>query len=192
MRFPAKYWVVLSIMAAAVAAAGIGYAAIPNSAGAIHACVLHSTGSVRMIDPALSARNRRSHCASSESKVQWNERGPAGAAGPQGPPGTAGAPGPQGPQGPPGHGESTVRHISNFIFDGTTVTTPILAAKGEVGKLPLYCGSAPDGSKKGVGTITYTTDNTGSARDALTFYSPNVPIPASWQQVKGQATFNWN
>jgi len=56
------------------------------------------------------------------------------------------------------------------MFDGTTVTTPILAANGEVDCLSLFCGGAPDGSGKGVGHITYTTDNTSpTSRDALTF-----------------------
>src|SRR5262245_37209244 len=178
----ARAFAAAAVLAGAIAAlAGIAYSAIPAGDGAIHACMVSATGTIRLIDPSLGAQSARSHCTSLESDVTWSQRGPAG------------VPGPPGPPGPPGNSDSTVRHISNFMFDGTTATTPIVSAKGEIGKLSLFCGSATDGSTKGVGHVTYTTDNpSASVRDAITFYSPSVPVPATWQQVNGQATFSWN
>jgi len=52
-------------------------------------------------------------CLPSEQAVQWNQTGPPG------------------PPGPPGNTDSIVRHISGFMFDGTTVTTPLLRSEGE-------------------------------------------------------------
>jgi len=162
-----KLALLLGAFVGALAATGFGAYAAASGGNTINACATKANGQLR-ISP-------EGKCLPSEQAIQWNQTGPPG------------------PPGPPGNTDSTVRHISNFMFDGTTVTTPILAAKGEVGKLSLFCGSAPDGSNKGVGHITYTTDNTSASfRDAVTFYSPNVPIPATWQQVNGQATFLWN
>lgn len=90
---------------------------------------------------------------------------------------------------PPRQSDSTVRHISGFMFDGNTVTTPILAAKGELGQLSLSCDH--DGSGLGTGSVRFTTDNTSSSKDALMFYSPSVPIAATWTQVTGSAAFPW-
>lgn len=163
---------VLGAIVGALVATGFGAYAAGNAGNTINACAKTANGQLRL--------NTGTGCRAREQALRWNQAGPPG------------TPGPPGPPGPPGTTDSTVRHISNFMFDGTTVTTPILAAKGEVGKLSLFCGGAPDGSGKGVGHITYTTDNTSTARDALTFYSPNVPIPATWQQVNGSATFDWN
>ena len=92
--------------------------------------------------------------------------------------------------GSPGNSGITVRHISQFMFDGKTVTTPILSARGERGKLSIFCGSNPDGSDTGVGNITFTTDNTSSTLDALTFSAPTIPT-STLTQVHGHATFPW-
>ena len=90
---------------------------------------------------------------------------------------------------PPKQSDSTVRHISGFMFDGQTASTPISAAKGRLGRLALTCNH--DGAGLGTGSVTFTADNTTSNRDALMFYSPSVPIQATWTQVNGQATFPW-
>ena len=78
------------------------------------------------------------------------------------------------------------------MFDGKTVSSPILSAKGELGKLSIFCGSNPDGSHRGIGHITFTTDNTSSVKDAVTFSSPSIPT-STWAQVDpgGQVTFPW-
>jgi hypothetical protein len=61
----------------------------------IHACVLRTTGALRIIDANKS-------CSPNERAIQWDQIGPAGPAGPAGPTGLAGPAGPAGPTGPVG------------------------------------------------------------------------------------------
>jgi hypothetical protein len=61
----------------------------------IHACVLRTTGALRVIDANKS-------CSPNERAIEWDQIGPAGPAGPAGPTGLAGPAGPAGPQGPAG------------------------------------------------------------------------------------------
>lgn len=72
---------------------------IPGSAFAqsttFYACVDGAKGGIRMVDAATV-------CGKSESKIQWNDPGPAGPQGPTGPSGATGPTGPTGPQGPAG------------------------------------------------------------------------------------------
>ena len=53
----------------------------------IHACVLPTTGALRIIDANKS-------CSPNERAIQWDQIGPAGSAGPAGPTGLAGPAGP--------------------------------------------------------------------------------------------------
>jgi hypothetical protein len=96
---------------AALAAAGIAYATIPDANGVYTACKLNLTGTIRLIDPSLPTTSLLQHCTSLETQIGWNQQGqpgPAGPAGPQGakgdagPTGSAGPAGPAGPQGPKG------------------------------------------------------------------------------------------
>jgi hypothetical protein len=86
----------LGVVVALAASAGIAYATIPDAGGVIHACYKSTgdnAGAVRVIDaPAQS-------CKASESALDWNQTGPQG---PQGPSGPQGPQGPSGPQGPAG------------------------------------------------------------------------------------------
>jgi hypothetical protein len=145
----------------ALTATGFGAYAAATGSDTINACAKVVTGQLRL--------NTGGGCLAGEQAIQWNQTGPPG---------------------PPGNTDSTVRHISQFMFDGTTVATPIVSANGERGKLSIFCASDPDGSKRGVGHITFTTDNSSSTLDALTFYSPSIPT-STWTQVHGQATFPW-
>jgi len=82
----------------ALVAAGIAYAAIPDSSGVIHGCYSAKTGALRVIDSS-------GKCANGENALNWNQQGPkgdVGATGPQGPKGDAGATGAQGPAGAAG------------------------------------------------------------------------------------------
>jgi len=72
-----------------------GSASADTPARQIEACVLKLTGSVRIVTAAQS-------CYSLETRVTWNQTGPAGAQGPAGPAGAAGSQGPAGPAGPQG------------------------------------------------------------------------------------------
>lgn len=157
-------WLVLGIVVALVTAAGIE-AAIPDAPGTFHACVLKTTGTIRLIDPSTPSAVR-SQCTQLETEVTWNQ------------------------QGPPGKTDSTVRHFSQFMVDGTTVTSPIVSARGERGKLSIFCGSESDGSHRGVGQITFTTDNASSVNDAVTFVSPSIPT-SRWTQIHDHVTFPW-
>jgi Collagen triple helix repeat (20 copies) len=97
-----------AIAAAVVLGSGIAYAAIPDSSGAFTACMVKTTGTVRLIDPSLGSSSLLGHCTSLETRVSWNQtgkQGPPGATGSAGPPGatgSAGPPGATGSAGPPG------------------------------------------------------------------------------------------
>jgi hypothetical protein len=82
--------------ACALGAAGITYAAIPDSNNVIHACRGRALGVVRIIDT-----ERGERCTRLEDPVEWNEQGPVGPIGPAGPAGRDGAVGPAGPSAPP-------------------------------------------------------------------------------------------
>jgi hypothetical protein len=92
--------VICGLVAVALgAAAGIAYASIPDGSGTYTACMLRSTGTIRLIDPSLPPSSLLSHCTSLESRITWNQTGPQG---PQGPRGATGPQGPTGAQGPKG------------------------------------------------------------------------------------------
>ena len=82
-----RFGLFLIVAIAALAAASIAYATIPDSNGVYSACKLDATGTIRLIDPSLGNTSFLGHCAPWESQITWNQ---------------AGQPGPQGPQGPQG------------------------------------------------------------------------------------------
>jgi hypothetical protein len=94
---PRGIFVVAGTIAVLAVAAGVAYAAIPDSGGVIHGCYNRSNGQLRVIDPGAGES-----CKTPESVLDWNQTGPAGAAGPAGPPGPAGPAGPAGSIGPAG------------------------------------------------------------------------------------------
>jgi hypothetical protein len=79
--------IVPAVALAAVAAAGVAYAAIPSSGGVVTACYAKA-GDLRVIDAEAGAQ-----CKSGETPLSWDQQGPAGPVGPAGPPGTPGASG---------------------------------------------------------------------------------------------------
>lgn len=99
--------VTLSVLAATVAGAGIGYAAIPGGDGVIRGCyatsdgllaIPHAKGDIRVVDSADA-------CRTYERPLSWSQVGPKGdrgLQGIQGVPGKDGSTGPAGPQGVPG------------------------------------------------------------------------------------------
>jgi hypothetical protein len=94
MRLP-KYWIAIGVAAVVVIAAGVGYAAIPDNNGVIHACMLKATGTIRLIDTSLGSQSLRGHCTALETEVSWSQQGP------KGDPGLQGAAGPRGDPGSP-------------------------------------------------------------------------------------------
>ncbi len=87
-------------MLGALAAVGVGYAAIPSSDGVIHSCYNASSnpsGQLRVIDAEGGVK-----CAKNEKSLAFNQRGPKGDAGPQGVPGKDGLDGAPGADGTAG------------------------------------------------------------------------------------------
>lgn len=101
-RAPHAVSIVVLALAGALAAVGVGYAAIPSNDGVIHACYdsAFRTGFVRVVDADAGKK-----CASTEKALAVNQKGPKGDLGPQGPkgdPGATGAKGETGATGPQG------------------------------------------------------------------------------------------
>ena len=92
--------------------AGGGYAIASGSGGTISVCVNGKTG----------ALYKAATCKKHNSKLIWNQTGPAGAKGATGAPGTPGAPGIQGPVGPSA-GYSNYGAGDTQVSIGTTPTT---------------------------------------------------------------------
>jgi hypothetical protein len=70
--------------------------------------------------------------------------------------------------------QDTVRHVTGFIFNGTTASTPVRSAAGLLGTLSITCSD-----------LTYRTDtsDTGPFSDRVLFYSPQVPDSPWWVQL---------
>ena len=84
----------LVLAAAAFGAVSVVQAAVTDSGGVIHGCVLPS-GNLRVV--VGSGRG----CRRNETPLDWNQAGVPGPPGAVGPPGPAGPQGPAGPAGPP-------------------------------------------------------------------------------------------
>jgi hypothetical protein len=95
MRGVTRRLVLLAVGVSALAG-GLAYAAIPDSSGTIHACLLTGVGQVRIIDPSQDS------CKKNETPISWSQTGQAGPPGPPGPKGDTGPQGPAGPTGPQG------------------------------------------------------------------------------------------
>ena len=81
-------------------AAGIAYAAIPDSNSKVFtACMLKNVGTIRLIDPALGSGSLMGHCSSLETLVSWNQQGQPGTNGTNGTDGTKGTNGTDGTNG---------------------------------------------------------------------------------------------
>src|SRR5687768_2842723 len=61
----------LAVAAAVVVGGGVAVAAAPDSSGAIIGCFDKSGGNLRVIDAA-------DRCKPNETRIEWNEEGPAG------------------------------------------------------------------------------------------------------------------
>jgi hypothetical protein len=115
-------------------AAGMAYAAIPDSNGVVQACYQKVNGQLRVIDTS-----KGGSCNASETALSWNQTGPPGAKG------TTGAKGATGPPGPAGALESvqvvsdSVAGIGGFVTlfvncpAGTTLTGGGAQILGHVG-----------------------------------------------------------
>jgi type VI secretion system secreted protein Hcp len=89
--------------AAVIAGGAVALGAIPSSDGTIHACYATGgtpTGALRIVDEGV-------QCATGETAITWNQRGPVGPAGPTGPTGPTGDTGPPGDSGSSGSSGGT-------------------------------------------------------------------------------------
>ncbi|HEX7807724.1 MAG TPA: hypothetical protein VF608_03345 [Thermoanaerobaculia bacterium] len=102
-------------------------------AAIFEACINNGNGGMRLV-------NATTLCHNNETRVQWNQEGPAG---PQGDPGPAGPAGPAGPQGPAGDSAGGPPYVyvctpinynnagttteSIYIFNGGSVTANVAA-----------------------------------------------------------------
>lgn len=85
-----KRWIVFGCVALAVAAAGVSYAAIPDSGGVIHACYKqagHDDGGGGKRELRVIDTDQGDTCKKNEIALDWNQQGPQGNPGPQGEPG---------------------------------------------------------------------------------------------------------
>jgi len=104
LRLTRRRVALLALMVGLVTA-GVAYATIPDGNGVFTACKLNSTGTIRLIDPAVGSTSLLGRCTSLETQVMWNQGGPKGPIGDKGPTGDKGPqgdPGPMGPAGDPG------------------------------------------------------------------------------------------
>jgi hypothetical protein len=110
--------------------AGIANASIPNN-GVITACYLKSSGSLKVIDPTVT------NCKNNETKLEWNQTGPAG------PPGQDGANGTNGQDGVSG-------------YEIVTSDRDVSGVSGALGGLSVDC---PAGKKALGGGGQYVTSS---------------------------------
>jgi len=94
VRIRGKRTTAAALAAMLVIGAGVAYASIPDQNEVIHGCYKAVDGKLRVIDPGAG-----DSCLSSETVLDWNQKGPQGPTGPQGPQGVAGPAGPTGAQG---------------------------------------------------------------------------------------------
>jgi hypothetical protein len=153
----------------ALAAVGVGNAAIPGGDDVIHGCyqkpgLLANEGALRVIDTA-----KGQACRPNELAVEWNQKGAKGDLGPQGPKGDTGSQGPkgdtgaQGPKGDPGiqgdpgaagpqgePGEVRGYKIVRAVSQGVVAIAPcpdgekVLGGGGSAGLDDVISSSAPN------------------------------------------------
>ena len=191
--------VLLAGVAVSLVAAGVAYASIPDANKVYTACVLKNIGTMRLIDPSLSAGNFMSHCTAFETKITFNQQGQQGLqglAGPAGPAGADGATGPIGPAGPAGPAGSpgakgedgAVGPAGPAGADGVAGATGPAGPAGPAGAQGPVGPQGPAGAISGLGTNTNSANpgngETCTLGQILLTASPEVTaggVPANGQ-----------
>ena len=163
------------------AAAGIAYAAIPDSQGVYTACMLNKVGTVRLIDPSLPASNPMSHCTNVETKFTFNQQGQQGAPGLAGAPGKDGAPGADGKDGKDGQPFSGTFTSPNGQFSITVDDTGIKLA-GPLNSIELQ----PDGTIETRAGKSFNL-TTGGATNLVSGSSLNLQSGGATSLVAGSS-----
>lgn len=128
-----KWWIVASVVLGSSMVFGVASAAIPSE-NVISGCYAKNSGTLRVIDPSLTA------CKSSESSLDWNVHGPKGEKGDQG------DMGPQGPAGVSG---------ARFTLSGEHTFTGFLSEE-------ILSTNVPPGNYIFIATVQAVFDPTGS------------------------------
>lgn len=139
---------ILAGAGAALLAAGVAYASIPDGSGVIHGCYTKTStgapqpGALRVIDTGLGQT-----CQANEVPLNWNQqgvRGPTGPQGPQGPQGPKGPTGSQGPAGPQGQTGPTGPSGSSHAYSASSGLTNV-ATGPSVFPTPVISKTVPAG-----------------------------------------------
>jgi hypothetical protein len=125
-----KFWLVAVVVTAV--SAGAAYATIPGGDGLIHGCYTKSGGTLRVIDASVTK------CKSTETSLDWSQRGLPG---PQGDPGEPGPPGPQGEQGEPGAPGGLAGHEVLGAQSAENSSNKFVTVLCPAGKLPVGGGA---------------------------------------------------
>ena len=161
-----------------IAAAGISYATIPDSNKLFTACMVKSSGAVRLIDPSLPASSPMSHCKSSEQLVTWNQQGLPGADGKDGTNGSNGTNGSDG-QSVTSAPEPAGAHCTNGGSSFSSVSGTTYACNGADGSSGTGLGHGYTSSLSG--PISFSAENTVLA---------SMTLPAGTYLVIGRANLH--
>jgi hypothetical protein len=132
-----KFWLLAAVVTAGLA--GTAYATIPGGDGVIHGCYTKSGGTLRVVDASVTK------CKSTETSLNWAQRGLPGPQGDPGQPGPAGPQGEQGEQGEPGAPGGLAGRVRSFAqSDENSVFTKTEVANCPSGKVPVGGGARID------------------------------------------------
>jgi hypothetical protein len=140
---------VVAFIALLVAVGGAAFAAIPDTAGVVHACYQKNGGGMRVVDTTRRGSTRK--CRKSEKALAWSRQGPSGAQGVQGIQGIQGVPGAAGRSAltalQQGESESGTWATGGYAASGselllTGVTFPIPLGAGLSASHVIYVASA--------------------------------------------------
>jgi hypothetical protein len=170
-RLTRKSSVTVLALTGALAAVGVGYAAIPGGDGVIHGCYSKLTGQLRIIDAEAGAR-----CTGLEKALDVNERGPKGDTGPRGLTGDTGPRGLTGDTGPRGlTGDTGPRGLTGDIGPR--------GLQGEAGKdgVAEFPDTLPAGKTlQGAWSIHGVNTGVAGTQIASDSISFGIPLKTEW------------
>lgn len=173
---------VLGLAVLLLLAGGVAFAAIPSRGGTFIGCVNDRSGVLRVIDPARGQKCIQRPTALRETRISWNQTGPAGPVGPAGPagPGGTASTGTGGLEsldqliGLPCDVKSTEPGIVEMhFFDSGPVT--IICRKSTTPTFPLTTSTTSP-------TTTETTSTTTTRPDTLSTGTVTTTTPTTTRQ----------
>ena len=179
-----RAWVFVAVAGAIVGFTAIANAAIPDSAGIIHACYANNNGDLRVVDDPATCKNN-------EIALQWGKTGPQG---PQGVPGPQGPQGVQGPQGNPGTNgeawfarsgapttEDDIVELTNLPGPASYVVHAIGVVTGDHAGLSMTCHIVVNGTINVIpsGYTAIYSDKSGTFGTAQWTTAVNLPAASN-------------